>query len=170
MFVKEDLLDANSTVDWIHIFEWYVVRCGSKNEPQKGVWKSFGLLDQNMLAIVRSIDNMIGKGCEGEGGGIWPPNEHWNLHLDNEQGIQMSSKNPLTAHFTSYEKWSPKGKQPNNTRLPHSRSLAICLFDKLLRGLPMTPINHTAGLWLVSVVRVLTERAWDQSYGCQRQG
>ena len=52
------------------IFEWYVVRCGFKNEHQKDV-------SQEMITILGSIGNNME-------GPIWPFNEHKNLHFDNE--------------------------------------------------------------------------------------
>ena len=40
------------------IFEWSVVRCGSKNRHQKDIYlKEIGLCAQNLLAILSSIVN-----------------------------------------------------------------------------------------------------------------
>ena len=44
------------------IFEWCVLRCGSKNGHQKDImhFKEIGLRAQNLLTILGSIFNMIG--------------------------------------------------------------------------------------------------------------
>jgi hypothetical protein len=48
---------------WTLVFEWYVVRCGSKNKYQKNMClKEIGLRAQNMLLIISSRVNINGKG------------------------------------------------------------------------------------------------------------
>ena len=57
MLSKVDIPDSNTTIIWTRIFEWYVVRCGSKNGYQKGIMclKEIGLRAQNMIIILGSI-------------------------------------------------------------------------------------------------------------------
>ena len=56
------------------MFEWYVVRYGSRNWYQKDTClKQIGLYAQNRLTILGSTANMIG------GGG---PYAHFNKHAD----------------------------------------------------------------------------------------
>ena len=47
--------------------------------------KEIGRCAQNMLTILGSTVNMIGET-------IWLPNEHTNIHFDNESDIHMSFK------------------------------------------------------------------------------
>ena len=50
----------NKIIMWTPIFEWYVLRCGSKNGAYKYTClKEIGLRSQNMLSILGSIVNMI---------------------------------------------------------------------------------------------------------------
>ena len=60
----------------IPIFEWF--RCGFKNIYQKDMCsKKIGLRAQNMITILDSIINIIGR--------IYMTrDEHKNLHFDNE--------------------------------------------------------------------------------------
>ena len=60
-----DAYISNIEIIWTLIFEWYVVRSGSKNGHQKGLMclKEIGLRTQNMLTILQSIVNMIGGTC-----------------------------------------------------------------------------------------------------------
>ena len=45
-------------------FEWYMVRCGSKNGHQKDMcFKEIGLRAENILIILASIVNIIAKNC-----------------------------------------------------------------------------------------------------------
>ena len=54
------MLDSNISIIWTPIFEWYVVRCGSKNGQQIYICsKQIGLCAQNMLTVLGSIVNMI---------------------------------------------------------------------------------------------------------------
>ena len=51
-----------TTIIWTPVFERYVVRCGSKNWHQIYMClKEIGLCAQNMLIILGSIVNMIGR-------------------------------------------------------------------------------------------------------------
>ena len=51
---------SNIEISWAPIFEWYAIRFTSKNTHQKDkCLKKIGLLDQNKLTILRSIDNTI---------------------------------------------------------------------------------------------------------------
>jgi hypothetical protein len=46
-------------------FEWYVIRCGSKNTQQKDLCvKGVGLHVQNMMIVGGSIVNIIGGGTD----------------------------------------------------------------------------------------------------------
>ena len=64
------------------IYEWYVVRCGSKNGHQNDMClKEIGLHAQNMLTILGSMGedvNTIGWRP------ILPLSEHENLHSDDD--------------------------------------------------------------------------------------
>ena len=79
MWPKKDVPNLVTYLIRTSIFEWYVVRCGFKNEHQKDV-------SQEMITILGSIGNNME-------GPIWPFNEHKNLHFDNEEDIHVSSKN-----------------------------------------------------------------------------
>ena len=58
-----DLPKSNIAIMWTLIFEWYVVRGGSKNGPQKDMYlNKIGQHVQNMLTILDSIVNNIGGG------------------------------------------------------------------------------------------------------------
>ena len=59
---KVDACKSNIEIIWTLIFEWYVVRSGSKNGHQNGLMclKEIGLRTRNMLIILGSIVNMIG--------------------------------------------------------------------------------------------------------------
>ena len=53
--------NSNMAIIWTPIFEWHVVRWGSKNGHQKYMYlKEIGLRAQNMLTILGSLVNMIG--------------------------------------------------------------------------------------------------------------
>lgn len=57
------------------IFEWYEVRCGSKNGYQKDMYlQGIGHHAQNMVTTLSSVVNMIG--------GTY--NKHNSLHFDSE--------------------------------------------------------------------------------------
>ena len=58
---KVDRCLSDIAVTWTPIFEWYVVRCGSKNGHQKGImcFKEIGLHAPNVLTILGSIVNII---------------------------------------------------------------------------------------------------------------
>ena len=59
---KVDVPKSKTTIIWTPIFEWYVVRCGSKNRhPIHMCLKEIGPCAQNMLIILGSIVNMIGR-------------------------------------------------------------------------------------------------------------
>ena len=50
--------------NWTPIFEWYVIRCGSKNKYQKYTClKEMGLRAQ-IITILGSIVNIIGSQCD----------------------------------------------------------------------------------------------------------
>ena len=70
------------------MFEWYVVRCGSKNKRQSDTCsKEIGLCAQNTLTIRGSVVNMI------EGGILYDHlYEYENLHFDSDQNILIGSK------------------------------------------------------------------------------
>ena len=56
------MLKSNIAILWTPIFEWYVVRCGSKNGCQKCMClKGTRLHSQNMLSMLGSIINIIGR-------------------------------------------------------------------------------------------------------------
>ena len=38
--LKVDVPNLNTTVIWTPVFEWYMVKCGSKNWPQKDVFQN----------------------------------------------------------------------------------------------------------------------------------
>ena len=62
---------SNTTITWTPIFEWYVVRCGSKNGHHNIMClQEIGLCAQNMLSILDSTTNMIE---EDEGGNKGSP-------------------------------------------------------------------------------------------------
>ena len=52
---KVDVPRFNTTTMWTPAFEWYVVRCGSKNACSKEI----GQHAQNMLTILSSLVNML---------------------------------------------------------------------------------------------------------------
>ena len=59
--LKVDVSISVPSLDWTPIFEWYVVRCGSKNIYQKDTClKEIRLLAQNIITILGSIANIIG--------------------------------------------------------------------------------------------------------------
>ena len=61
-YLKVDVPNSNRTTMWTSIFEWEVVDCRSKNEQQKDMClEEIGLCAQNMLTILSSIVNMIGR-------------------------------------------------------------------------------------------------------------
>ena len=61
---KVDVPNSNTKIIWSTIFEYYVVRCGSKNQYQKGTClEEIGLCAQSMLTILVSIVDMIGGTC-----------------------------------------------------------------------------------------------------------
>ena len=63
-----DVPKSNTTLSWIHIFEWYVVRRGSKNQHQKDKCsKEIGLHASKTLIVLGSIFNMIVGGRGGVG-------------------------------------------------------------------------------------------------------
>ena len=73
--LKVDVPKSNIAITWTPIFEWKVVRCGSKNGQLKDIsWIEIGLGAQNMLAILGAVVNMIGK--------TYMTNVHKNLHFD----------------------------------------------------------------------------------------
>ena len=59
----QDLKGTQPSITFLNrtpIFEWYVVRCGSKNGYQIGMWlKEIGLGTQNLITILGSILNII---------------------------------------------------------------------------------------------------------------
>ena len=58
---KVDVPISNIATIWTPIFEWYAVRCESKNRHQKDMClKRIGLRAQNMFTILGSIVSMIG--------------------------------------------------------------------------------------------------------------
>ena len=60
---KVDVPKSKLTIIWTLIFEGHVVRCGSKNQhPSHMCLKEIGLCAQNMLVILGSRVNMIGRG------------------------------------------------------------------------------------------------------------
>ena len=59
---KVDEPNLITYLNWTPIFEWCVVRCGSKNGYQKDMClKEIGLHAQNMIIILDSIVNVIGE-------------------------------------------------------------------------------------------------------------
>ena len=85
-----DVPYSNMARIWTPTCEWYVVRYESKNGHQKGMYiKEPRLRAQIMPTILGPIINkifyliieflLLGPG----GGGMWPLNEHENLHYDN---------------------------------------------------------------------------------------
>ena len=59
------------------IYEWEVVNNRSKNEQKDVCLVEIGLCAQNVLTILSSIVNMIGRL-------LWPLNEHESLPFENE--------------------------------------------------------------------------------------
>ena len=58
---KVDIPNSITYFDWTPLFEWYVVRCSSKNGDQKDMClKEIGLHAQNMITILGSIVNISG--------------------------------------------------------------------------------------------------------------
>ena len=57
---KVRVANSDTAIIWTPIFEWYVVRCGSKNGHQTDKCFEIGLCTQNMLTILGSMLNMIG--------------------------------------------------------------------------------------------------------------
>ena len=52
------------TMIWAPIFEWYAVKCGSRNRHHKDMYsKENGLHDRNLLTIVGSIVKRIEGTC-----------------------------------------------------------------------------------------------------------
>ena len=59
---KADVPKSNIATIWIPIFEWCVVRCGSKNGHQINIRiKEVALRDQNVLTILNWVVNVIEK-------------------------------------------------------------------------------------------------------------
>ena len=59
---KVDVPKSKTTIIWTPILEGHVVRCGSKNRhPIHMCLKEIGPCAQNMLIILGSIVNMIGR-------------------------------------------------------------------------------------------------------------
>ena len=59
---KEVLCNPNTIVIWTPRFEWYVVKCGSKNKHQRDkCLKDTELRAQDMITIQGSTVNMIGR-------------------------------------------------------------------------------------------------------------
>jgi hypothetical protein len=72
---------------WTPTFEWYEVRCGSRNRHQKDMClKEIRLRAQNLLIFLGSVVNMIEGSC-------MTITDHESLHFDNELDIHMSSEN-----------------------------------------------------------------------------
>ena len=71
--------DSVTSLNWTPSFEWYVGKCGARNEYQKDIClKGIGLHAQK-------YDNQFRFKCEHNlGGHVWPHDEHENLHFDNE--------------------------------------------------------------------------------------
>jgi hypothetical protein len=58
---KVDVPKFNIAIIWTPIFEWYVIRCGAKNEHQNTMYlKEIGLDAQNMLTLGFIHDKMQG--------------------------------------------------------------------------------------------------------------
>ena len=78
---------SNTTIIiWTPIFEWCVVRCGSKDQNQKDIfiWKDWTTC-HNMRTILSSMFNMIG-------GPMWPLNEQENrLSPENYEAKAMGT-------------------------------------------------------------------------------
>jgi hypothetical protein len=54
------LCNPNTRVIWTPRFEWYVVRCGSKNKHQKDVClEDIELRAQDMIGILGPVVNVI---------------------------------------------------------------------------------------------------------------
>ena len=130
MVTKVDVLKSNKVLIWTPVFEWYVARCRSKNGHQKDMRiKEIGLRAQNMPTILGSRLNR--QHNWGERGHIWPFNEHYNVHFDNEHHIHTRSRNykansymrdldfasylALIACFICYEMW----EQRESTQITH---------------------------------------------------
>lgn len=63
---------------WTHVFEGYVVKCGSKTERQKNMClKHIGLQAQNIVTILDFIVNTIGTP-------VWSLDEYENLRYDDD--------------------------------------------------------------------------------------
>ena len=107
----------DTAIIWTPIFEWYVVRCGSKKGHQEVMClKEIGL--RSIVKVIHSKINIIR-------GPVWPLNEHEiftltmnKIFLQGRYGI--ANHLTLIACFISYEKWVQREKYPNNTRLPQS--------------------------------------------------
>ena len=57
-----DQCSSNISKMWTHMFEWCVVRCGSKNGQWKNMWINKSRLHaQNVLSILGSMVNVNGK-------------------------------------------------------------------------------------------------------------
>ena len=66
-------------------FEWYVVKCGSKNKFQKEMCsKRIGLRAQNMITNLDSLTYIVKDP-------IRPPHEHENLRFEDGSNICMTS-------------------------------------------------------------------------------
>ena len=74
------------------VFEWCVIRHGSKNGYQKTWLKEIGRRVQNMITIMGLLVDMIERGEGGEGL-IWPFIEHKHIIFDNKYDISINSKN-----------------------------------------------------------------------------
>jgi hypothetical protein len=67
-------------LEWIPIFEWCIVKCGSKNRHQKDMClKEIGKHIQNLLTILDLIVSIIGGLCDQ---GMAPWLSPFDLHID----------------------------------------------------------------------------------------
>ena len=60
MSYNVDVPKSTTETTWTPLFEWYVVRCGSKNWHQNDLYlNETGMRAQNMLTILGSLINVI---------------------------------------------------------------------------------------------------------------
>ena len=73
-------IDVPNSITYLNqtpIFEWYVVRCGTKNGYQKDVFERVRLGAQNLITILGSQINIIR-------GPVWTFNEDGNFQCNSE--------------------------------------------------------------------------------------
>ena len=85
LFPKVSIPNAIAHLKWTLIFQWCVIRCGSRNKHQTYMCiQELGLHASHLFTILGSIVNIIGRH-------IRSFSKKENLHFDYEKNVHMSS-------------------------------------------------------------------------------